>query len=85
MVNTLVIYDVARKADRQRLEGLLRAHQFVWLFPFARWSSKALGRHPGLLRGVRACLRSQAHRVLFIECSDKNRARAKWLTATNTR
>lgn len=85
MVNTLVLYDIPRIADRQRFEALLRQHHFVWLFPFARWSSGAMATHPGLLRRVRACLKDHPHRVVFVQHSAKNRASAVWLTTTTLR
>ena len=85
MVNTLVLYDIARGKSRLRLEMLLRQHGFVWLFPNARWSRCPLARHHRLARQVRACLRGEAYRIVFIETSDSERTNAVWLTSTTTR
>jgi len=82
MVNTLVLYDIARQRSRHRLEMLLAQHGFVWLFPNVRWSSRPLAHHHRLTLQVRACLRQDAYRVVFIQTSDKERTKAKWLTST---
>lgn len=82
MVNTLVLYDVARQKSRQRLESVLAQHGFVWLFPNVRWSHRPLAHHHRLALQVRACLREEPYRVVFIQTSDKERTRAKWLTST---
>lgn len=82
MVNTLVLYDVPRRASRQRLEALLRARGFVWRFPYARWSSARLSQHDGLIQGVRSRLKGEAYRVVFIEMMANSRRRAVWMTAT---
>jgi len=81
MVNTLVLYDVPRRAARQRLESLLRAPGFVWLFPSARWSSRTLSGHDRLVRRVRARLAGETYRVVFIEVATRHRMEARWLTA----
>jgi CRISPR/Cas system-associated endoribonuclease Cas2 len=85
MVNTLVLYDVPRRASRQRLEALLRAHGFTWLFPYARWSSARLSQHDGLIQGVRSRLKGEAYTLVFIEMTANSRRRARWLTATRPR
>lgn len=85
MVNTLVIYDIARQRSRRRLEMLLAQHGFVWLFPNARWSRRPLAHHERLPLQLRACLREEAYRVVFIQTSDKERTRAKWLISTKHR
>lgn len=85
MVNTLVLYDVARRRTRQRLEMVLRQHGFVWLFPDARWSASSFKRHHQLALQVRACLRNEAYRVVFIEISANRRTQAKWLTSAKPR
>lgn len=84
MVNTLVIFDVPHRVARQRLDALLRAHGFIWLFPYARWSSRPLAAHDGLLRRVRSRLRGEAFRMVFIETDADNRTSARWLTADGT-
>lgn len=81
MVNTLALYDVPRRAARQRLESLLRAHGFVWLFTYARWSSGTLAGHDRLVRRVRSRLVGETYRVVFIEIAARNRTEARWLTA----
>lgn len=80
MVNTLALYDVPHRAVRQRLEALLRAHGFVWLFPHARWSSRPLATHGHLVRRVRSRLAGDTYRLVLIEVSAKNRKEARWLT-----
>lgn len=60
-MNTLVLFDVARQSARRRLESLLRAEGFVWLFPYARWSSRSLAGRENLARRVRSRLRGEAH------------------------
>lgn len=81
MVNTLVLYDVPKHQPRQRLEAVLRAHGFVWLFPSARWSSKPLAAHRYLLRRIRARLEGETYRIVLLQMSDANRREARWLTA----
>lgn len=81
MVNTLVLYDVARRTTRQRLESLLRSHGFMWLFPYARWSSSPLVTHSKLVHGIRARLKNEAYRVVFIEVTAESRRGARWMTA----
>jgi CRISPR/Cas system-associated endoribonuclease Cas2 len=85
MVNTLVLYDVATRRSRARLEALLRQHGFMWLFPNARWSERPFARHDRLALRVRACLRTEAYRVVFIQISAKERTQALWLTSTKPR
>ncbi len=85
MVNTLVLYDVPRRVSRERLEALLRAHGFVWLFPYARWSSTRLSQHDGLIQGVRSRLKGEPYRVVFIQLMADSRRCALWLTATKPR
>jgi len=82
MVNTLVLYDAPHRTTRQRLESLLRAHGFTWLFPYARWSSRPLREHHGLARSVRSRLKDDAYRVVFIEITSDRRKGALWLTPT---
>jgi hypothetical protein len=79
VVNTLAVYDVPIRADRQRLESLLRANGFVWLFPHARWSSRGLAEHTGLARVIRSRLAGRAYRVVLIEFTPRARTRARWL------
>lgn len=83
MVNTLVIYDIPRRASRQKLETLLRCHGFVWLFPHARWSSAPLAHHGLLIRRIRSRLREEPYRLVFIEMPVTHRKRARWLSATS--
>jgi len=85
MVNTLVLYDVARYQGRRRFELLLRQHGFVWLFPNVRWSRRRFAMHHRLASQVRACLRDEAYRIVFIETSEHERTAALWLTSTRTR
>jgi len=80
MVNTLVLYDAPQRAVRQRLEALLRANGFVWLFPYARWSSRPLATHGQLVRRVRSRLAGDTYRLVFIEVSAQHRREARWLT-----
>ena len=82
MVNTLVLYDVAQHRGRRRLETVLGQHGFVWLFPNVRWSRRPLASHDRLALQVRACLRGEAYRVVFIETSVRERTKAVWLTST---
>ena len=84
MVNTLVLYDVPQRATRDRLESLLRAHGFIWLFPHARWCSKPLAAHAGLPGRVRSRLSGRAYRILVLEIGDRHRREARWLTADPT-
>lgn len=84
MVNTLALYDVPRRANRLRLEALLRAHGFVWLFPNARWSSRPLATHGSLVRRVRSRLAGDTYRLVFLEIPARNRTEARWLTAAPT-
>ena len=84
MVNTLALYDVPKRVTRQRLEALLRADGFVWLFPHARWSSRPLSAHDRLVRRVRSRLVGEAYRLVFLEISARNRTEARWLTAAPT-
>lgn len=85
MVNTLVMYDIPRRASRQKLETVLRGYGFVWLFPNARWSSVPLADHGPLLRQVRYCLRGEPYRLVFIEMPANHRTRVRWLSATRRR
>lgn len=82
MVNTLVLYDIARQRSRRRLELLLAQHGFVWLFPNVRWSRDPFTHHVRLASQVRACLRNEAYRVVFIETSVREKTKAVWLTST---
>ncbi len=84
MVNTLVMYDVPKRTARQRLDALLRAGGFVWLFPHARWSSKPMAAHAALTRRVRSRLAGETYRVVFLEIDAVHRGEAKWLTAAPT-
>lgn len=84
-MNTLVLYDVPHRVSRQRLETLLRAHGFVWLFPYARWSCASLSQLHGLVQRIRACLKGESYRVVFIQLMAKSRKGALWLTATKPR
>lgn len=79
MVNTLALYDVPKRVTRQRLEALLRARGFVWLFPYARWSSRPLAAHDRLVRRVRARLAGETYRIVFLELSARHRKEARWL------
>lgn len=81
MVNTLALYDVPKRVTRQRLEGVLRAHGFVWLFPNVRWSSQPLAVHEHILRQVKSRLAGETYRLVFLEISARNRMEARWLTA----
>ncbi len=81
MVNTIALFDVPSKVDRRRLESLLRQHEFVWLFPFGRWSSKPLSRHRSLVRAIRRSLDNTPYRVLLIEMKESERMNGIWLTA----
>ncbi len=84
MVNTLALFDVPKRHARQRLESLLRRHQFVFLFPYARWSSKPLRAHEDLVRQVRSRLAGETYRIVFLEITARNRREARWLTAAPT-
>jgi len=57
----------------------------MWLFPNVRWSRRPLASHDRLALRVRACLREEAYRIVFIQTSDKERTKAKWLTSTKPR
>ena len=80
MVNTIVLYDVAHRRDRARLETLLRRHGFVWLFPHARWSSTPLRDHGRLVSDIRSRLRGTAYRLVLFEVAAAQRAGSRWLT-----
>jgi len=84
MVNTLALYDVPKRATRVRLETVLRAHGFVWLFPHARWSSRPLTEHTRLVRHVRSRLSGETYRIVFLEIPARNRLEARWLTVART-
>lgn len=84
MVNTVVLFDVPRRPARQRLEALLRTHGFVWLFPYARWSTRPLSRHQQLLRQVGGRLTGESYRIVFLEITARSRKEARWLTAVPT-
>lgn len=84
MVNTVALFDVPKRPSRQRLEALLRAHGFLWLFPNARWSSKPLVAHDRLFRQVRSRLAGETYRIVFLEITARNRREARWLTAAPT-
>ena len=81
MVNTLVLYDIPRRPARRRFETLLRVHGFVWLFPHARWSSRGMEAHHGLIRSARSKLRNEPYRLLFVNVSARDRAGATWIAA----
>lgn len=81
MVNTLVLYDTPRKTTRRRLEVLLRAHGFVWLFPHARWSARPLTAHHGLARRVRSRMAGESYRLVLLEIPARSRLAARWLSA----
>lgn len=83
-MNTLAIYDVPKRAPRMRLETLLRAHGFVWLFPHARWSSKPFDIHDRLVRQVRSRLSGETYRIVLLEIPARTRMEARWLTAAPT-
>ena len=85
MVNTLALYDIPHRSSRLRLESLLRAAGFMWLFPYARWSSSPLAQHERLLRRVRSRFKGEMYRMVFIEITADRRTGALWLTATRTR
>ncbi len=80
MVNTVVLYDVPHRVARQRVEALLRAHAFVWLFPHARWSSRPIASHDHLARSIRSRLAGETYRLVFLEIPARNREEARWLT-----
>lgn len=82
MVNTLVLYEIPHRRARQRFETLLRAHGFVWLFPHARWSSRALREHHALVRSARQRLKNEPYRLLFIDIDARHRAGATWIAAS---
>lgn len=84
-MNTLVLFDIARRDSRQKLESLLRGAGFVWVFPFARWSSLPLAAHLSLITRVRARLRDQPYRIVFIEVTADHRRSARWVTAAGPR
>ena len=83
-MNTLALYDVPRQVPRRRLEALLRAQGFVWLFPSARWSSKPLLAHKHLAKRIRARLAGETYRIVLLEMSGASRMEARWLTAAPT-
>lgn len=85
MVNTLVLYDVARRRGRQRLDRLLRLHGFVWLFPHTRWSRQPMNDHGTLVRAIRARLSGDAYRIVFIEITQQSRQEARWMMASAQR
>jgi hypothetical protein len=80
MVNTLVLYDVPDRKTRLRLESLLRANGFAYLFPYARWSPRAMRHHHSLGRAIRCRLRGGSYRIVFLEISDSSRTGALWLS-----
>lgn len=82
MVNTLVLYDVARRPGRQRLDRLLQLHGFAWLFPHARWSRQPMDDHGKLIRAIRARLSGDAYRIVFIEITQQSRQEARWMMAS---
>lgn len=81
MVNTLVMYDVPDRQNRQRLESLLRGGGFAYLFPYARWSPAPMSRHCALARAIRARLHGGTYRMVFIEVNGASRTGATWVTA----
>ncbi len=84
MVSTLILYDAGKRAVRERIESVLRAHGCMWLFPAARWSTAPLTAHGHLVRQLRARLRGETYRVVMIDMPEASRREARWVAAAPT-
>lgn len=75
----LIIYDVATRKPREKLERLLREANFVFLFRNARWTSGSFLEIGPLARRISYALRGEAFRVLLMELPPRSAERARWL------
>lgn len=80
-MKTIVLYDAPQVRTRQRIESILRAHGYTWLFLNARWSARAVSTHLMMLRSLRARLSGQSYRIAIIEVSGRTPPHVRWLAA----
>ena len=81
-MKTIVLYDAAHQRTRQRIESILRAHGCTWLFPNARWSSRAVSAQPVMIRALRSRLAGQSYRIALIELPGRAGPHVRWIAAT---
>lgn len=81
MVRSLALFDAPHERTRRRIDAVLHAHGYVWLFVNARWSRSARRSHKSLLRLLRARLAGESYRVLFIDIRGRTAVDAHWVTA----
>lgn len=76
-----MLFDAPHERTRRRIDAMLRAHGYLWVFANARWSPSSRATHKWLLRRLRARLRGQSYRLLFVEISGRASVDTRWLTA----
>lgn len=80
-MRTIALFDAPHDRTRLRIESVLRAHGYVWLFPNARWCARS-GNHARAIRAVRARLTGHSYRLAFIVVGGRTKPDIRWLTGT---